>query len=90
MRSGATAARMVAGAAFRIAGGVMSLQDGSMTSNIYAGGVRGDIDFKSWTMDLSAQLRRQGPATQGADQGGLRLTAEGSIDAPNIKLNNLN
>jgi hypothetical protein len=79
--AGASAARVATGAAFRIVDGKLSLQDGTLTTNAYAGPMRGEVDFADWRMNVSANLRAQAAAGTA-----LRVSAEGAPDAPTVKV----
>ncbi|MEQ8509969.1 MAG: AsmA family protein [Rhodospirillaceae bacterium] len=79
--------------AFNVSKGVATLDEASLTSNVYAGEFTGTIDLPRWTIDAQGRIRLQSNTLAKLTNNRVQLPALipievfGSLDAPNVRLN---
>ncbi len=79
--------------AFNVSKGVTTLDEASLTSNIYSGEFTGTIDLPRWTVDAQGRIRLQSNTLANLTGNRVQLPALipievfGSLDAPNVRLN---
>ncbi|MEQ9443922.1 MAG: hypothetical protein RJS98_00010, partial [Rhodospirillaceae bacterium] len=78
---------------FNVSKGVATLDEASLTSNVYAGEFTGTIDLPRWTIDAQGRIRLQSNTLAKLTNNRVQLPALipievfGSLDAPNVRLN---